>query len=70
MWAWAGWRGGPDSTAGVPAGRLRYLAWLGGAEGRIRVFGLAPGWTAGRDLPAPSGRTFHELHSSRQTKIG
>ena len=70
MWAWGRLARWPGLYRWCARRAARYLAWLGGAEGRIRVFGLAPGWTAGRDLPAPSGRTFHELHSSRQTKIG
>ena len=44
----------------------RYLRWLADDSGRIRVLGLAPGWTDGRDLPAPPGRTFHELYAARK----
>jgi L-lactate dehydrogenase complex protein LldF len=45
----------------------RYLKWLGGEENRIRVFGLAPGWTEGRDLPAPAaGKTFLEQYAARR----
>ncbi|HJW26538.1 MAG TPA: 4Fe-4S dicluster domain-containing protein, partial [Rhodocyclaceae bacterium] len=44
----------------------RYLKWLGGKEGRIRVLGLAPGWTDGRDLPAPPGKTFQEQYAARR----
>ena len=44
----------------------RYLRWLADDSGRIRVLGLAPGWTAGRDLPAPPGKTFHELYAARK----
>jgi L-lactate dehydrogenase complex protein LldF len=40
----------------------RVLKWMGGAQGRIRSLPLAGGWTAGRDFPAPSGRTFHEMY--------
>lgn len=40
----------------------RYLRWLGGADARIQVLGIAPGWTAGRDFPAPPGRTFMEQY--------
>ncbi len=36
------------------------LALLG-RRGAIRWLPLAGGWTAHRDLPAPAGRTFHEL---------
>ena len=44
----------------------RYLRWLADDSGRIRVLGLAPGWTDGRDLPAPPGKTFHELYAARK----
>ncbi|MBI2306646.1 MAG: iron-sulfur cluster-binding protein [Rhodocyclales bacterium] len=45
---------------------VRYLNWLASGRDRIAVLGVAPGWTAGRDFPAPQGRTFKELYSSRQ----
>jgi L-lactate dehydrogenase complex protein LldF len=47
----------------------RLLAWLGGSDGHIRHLPGAGGWTAGRDLPAPSGQTFLEL-ARRQGILG
>ena len=47
---------------------VRYLNWLSDGEDRIRVMGVAPGWTANRDFPAPQGRTFHELYAQRQQR--
>ena len=51
----------------------RYLGWLadpapaGSRAGRrIRILGLAPGWTVGRDLPVPHGPTFHERYAARK----
>jgi L-lactate dehydrogenase complex protein LldF len=44
---------------------VRYLDWLADGTDRIRVLGVAPEWTAGRDLPAPQGRTFRELFAAR-----
>lgn len=44
---------------------VRYLKWLAGGEDRIRVLGLAPEWTMGRDFPAPEGKTFRELYAQR-----
>jgi len=38
----------------------------GGAEKRIRHLPFGSGWTAGRDLPAPQGKTFRELYGSRK----
>ncbi|MND08338.1 hypothetical protein D3C83_308940 [compost metagenome] len=44
----------------------RIVAMMGGAEKRIRNLPLGGGWTAGRDLPAPEGRTFRELYQKKQ----
>lgn len=44
----------------------RLLKWMGGARGRIGSLPLAGGWTDGRDFPAPSGRTFHEIYRERR----
>jgi L-lactate dehydrogenase complex protein LldF len=45
---------------------MRVLGNLGAKKGRFRRLPLAGGWTKGRDLPAPSGRTFQEMWSERQ----
>jgi L-lactate dehydrogenase complex protein LldF len=44
----------------------RVLKWMGGRSGRIRSLPLAGGWTAHRDFPAPSGRTFSEQYRARR----
>jgi L-lactate dehydrogenase complex protein LldF len=64
--AWAWLAGKPVLYRWFARRAARYLNWLAGGSGRIRVFGLAPAWTAGRDLPVSSGRTFHELYSARK----
>lgn len=46
----------------------RYLRWLADGGDRIQVFGLAPEWTAGRDLPAPRGKTFRDLYAERRRR--
>jgi len=51
------WLYAPLSRIGV-----RVLAWLGGAQGLIHRLPLGAAWTAGRDMPAPQGRTFREMH--------
>jgi len=44
----------------------RLLRMLGGSEGRIRRLPPgASGWTEGRDMPAPEGRTFREMYRER-----
>jgi len=61
MWAWVARR--PALYAfGTKIG-VRYLKWLAGGKDRIRVLGVAPGWTQGRDFPAPQGKTFRELYA-------
>jgi len=47
---------------------VRYLKWLAAGDKVIRVLGLAPEWTAGRDLPAPQGKTFRELYAMRKPR--
>ncbi|MBU1364451.1 MAG: iron-sulfur cluster-binding protein [Gammaproteobacteria bacterium] len=64
--AWAWLAGKPVLYRWFARRAARYLNWLADGSGRIRIFGLAPEWTAGRDLPVSSGRTFHELYSARK----
>jgi L-lactate dehydrogenase complex protein LldF len=63
-WAWVAGR--PALYRWLARRAARYLDWLAEGSGRIRIFGLAPAWTAGRDLPVASGRTFHELYAARK----
>jgi len=44
----------------------RLLGWAGRGRGRFRSLPLAAGWTQVRDMPAPEGRTFHQLWAARQ----
>jgi L-lactate dehydrogenase complex protein LldF len=64
--AWAWLAGKPMLYRWFARRVVRYLNWLADGSGRIRIFGLAPGWTAGRDLPVVSGKTFHELYAARK----
>ncbi|MCP4635095.1 MAG: iron-sulfur cluster-binding protein [Methyloversatilis sp.] len=63
-WAWVAAR--PKLYALASRVGVRYLRWLAGGRDRIQVMGLAPGWTAQRDFPAPAAQTFRELHAARQ----
>jgi L-lactate dehydrogenase complex protein LldF len=44
----------------------RILRRLAAANGMIRKLPFDPGWTLGRDFPAPQGRTFRELYAARR----
>jgi L-lactate dehydrogenase complex protein LldF len=59
-WAWAAPRPAVYSILSRIGARL--LAWIGGRDGRIRTLPFGGGWTSGRDLPAPHGRTFRDLY--------
>ena len=63
-WAWVARR--PALYAlGTKIG-VRYLKWLASGKDRIKVLGVAPAWTQGRDFPAPQGETFRELYARGQ----
>ncbi len=59
LWTWFATRPGLYGLGARAAVRL--LAWLGRKNGRIERLPFATGWTGGRDLPAPEGKTFQEL---------
>ena len=63
MWGWAARR--PAIYAMISALVARILALMGGAGKRIRHLPFGGGWTAGRDLPAPQGKTFRELYKGK-----
>jgi len=43
----------------------RIAAMMGGREKLIHSLPGIDGWTQGRDMPAPEGKTFRELHAAR-----
>ncbi len=63
-WAWLAARPRLYRLAARAAARM--LALAGGRRGRIARLPFAGGWTAGRDMPAPEGRSFHDLWAARQ----
>jgi len=63
LWAFAATR--PRLYALGTAVAVRALRLMGGAKGRISRLPLGAGWTLGRDMPAPQGRTFRELYARR-----
>jgi L-lactate dehydrogenase complex protein LldF len=44
----------------------RVLHWMGGRDGLIASLPGAPGWSIGRDMPAPAGQTFRAQYAARQ----
>ncbi|WP_028796128.1 LutB/LldF family L-lactate oxidation iron-sulfur protein [Thalassobaculum salexigens] len=46
------------------------LGRLGKVNGRLTSLPLAGGWTSVRDMPAPEGKTFHDLYRERQAAKG
>jgi L-lactate dehydrogenase complex protein LldF len=65
-WAWVAQR--PTLYALATRIGVRYLNWLAEGRDRIPVLGMAPGWTEGRDFPAPQGRTFREMYKHQQER--
>jgi L-lactate dehydrogenase complex protein LldF len=64
LWGWTARH--PELYALGARLAARVLAWSGGTDRTIRQLPLAGGWTGGRDLPAPEGRTFRDLYARRQ----
>jgi L-lactate dehydrogenase complex protein LldF len=64
VWSWVAQR--PALYAMGSRIGVRVLKLMGGRSGLIHRMPLAGGWTAGRDMPAPAGRTFRELYRQRE----
>ncbi len=64
LWGWLARH--PALYALATSIAVRVLRLMGGRERLIHVLPLAGGWTGGRDLPAPPGKTFRELYAQRR----
>jgi L-lactate dehydrogenase complex protein LldF len=64
LWAFFAQRPALYRLAAAAAARMLGLAGRG--RGRFRSLPLAGGWTQGRDMPAPEGRTFQSLWKARR----
>lgn len=66
LWAWAAQR--PRLYALGSGIAVRLLKWMAGEEKLLHRLPGASGWTDGRDMPAPAGRTFRELYRAGAKK--
>ena len=64
LWSWAAQR--PALYALLSKIGARMLGWMGGADKLIHNLPFGGAWTAGRDLPAPQGKTFREIYGERK----
>jgi len=60
VWAWLALH--PTIYAIATRIGVRLIRMMGGKEKLLHTLPGAGGWTDGRDFPAPSGKTFRELH--------
>jgi L-lactate utilization protein LutB len=63
-WAWVARR--PGLYAAASRLGVRALRMLARGDGTIRRLPFGRAWSAGRDMPAPTGRTFRELYAARR----
>jgi L-lactate dehydrogenase complex protein LldF len=68
LWAWLAKR--PELYRLAARVGMGALGAFGRGRGRFRSLPLAAGWTAGRDFPAPQGKSFHDLWAERQKRAG
>jgi len=66
LWSWLARK--PALYHAVTRAAIGVLGWLGHPRGSFRQLPLAGGWTAGRDMPAPQGTTFHAAWAKRQQR--
>ncbi len=68
LWLWSRTAERPALYALASKIGVRILRWMGGADKLIHNLPFGSGWTAGRDMPAPQGKTFREMYAQRQQK--
>jgi L-lactate dehydrogenase complex protein LldF len=66
--AWSRLAQHPRLYAWMTRAAARALARMGGARKLIHNLPFSRGWTGGRDLPAPAGRTFREVFAQQMTR--
>lgn len=68
VWGWFALH--PGAYSALTRLGVRMLEQMGGRERLIRKLPFARGWTNGRDMPAPAGRTFRELYAAQRSHQG
>ena len=63
LWSWLATH--PRLYALATRVAVRGLRWMGGRDRLLHTLPFGGGWTDGRDVPAPTGRTFRELYPAR-----
>ena len=63
VWAWLATR--PALYQAMTGAITRVLGFLAGGRRKFSSLPLAGGWTGGRDMPAPEGRTFQAQWTAR-----
>ena len=66
MWTWFAQR--PRLYALATRVAARYMRLQGGSSRMISHLPLGKGWTLGREMPAPAGKTFRELYAKRTAR--
>jgi L-lactate dehydrogenase complex protein LldF len=66
LWAWVAAR--PRLYAALTRVAARWLFRIAGRDGLLHRLPFGGGWTNGRDLPAPQGRTFRDLYRARRKR--
>ena len=64
VWSWVAQRPALYSASTNLAARI--LRRMGGSAKLIHYLPFGGGWTGGRDMPAPEGKTFRELYSRQK----
>ncbi|QJR12423.1 Lactate utilization protein B [Usitatibacter rugosus] len=66
LWSYAARR--PKLYAALTKMAARVASWMGGREKLIHRLPGLDGWTSGRDMPAPEGKTFREMYGESQRR--
>jgi L-lactate dehydrogenase complex protein LldF len=66
VWSW--FSSHPAAYAISSAIGVRLLKMMGGRKKFLRYLPFGSGWTKGRDMPAPQGKTFRELYKESKNR--